>query len=222
MIKPEFFDSESLGKCSIEARMLFVGLWVMGDDFGRQKAQLSKIKMQVFPYDEMSTEHLLDLLCELEEVGCIRGYEVDEQRYICIPNFSCYQTVRKPSKSAIPEPPEEAVRTNASPVMHQWRTSDVPVQDQCRTDTRTCKSTSLVQHQYVTSDAKERKKEGSSCCLTTTTANEYGVADADVENSTSPPPRACSICDAPMDPIVSESGLVTYQCDLCGNTEAML
>ena len=34
MVKPEFFDSESLAKCSMAARLAFIGLWVEADDFG--------------------------------------------------------------------------------------------------------------------------------------------------------------------------------------------
>ncbi len=37
---------------------------------------------------------------------------------------------------------------------------------------------------------------------------------------TAPPPqRQCPVCDCPMDAVVSESGAVTYSCNLCGHGE---
>ena len=152
MIKPEFFDSESLALCSIEARLVFIGLWVMGDDYGNQKAQLSRLQLRIFPYDKMDPDRFMDLLCELEETGCIKGYEIDGDRYITVPNFTTYQTVRKPSKSSVPEPPKSTVKSKCTNVIRKWRTSGVPVTHQYGSETP-------VTHSDDTS-VPERKKEG--------------------------------------------------------------
>lgn len=104
MVKPEFFDSPSLGKCSVHARFLFIGLWVQADDFGRLKYQPERLKARVFTYDRVTPDRVKKLLGELEAVGCIRFYEVDGERYIDIPNFGVYQTIQRPSKSTIPAP----------------------------------------------------------------------------------------------------------------------
>lgn len=104
MIKPEFFDSESLGACSIAARLAFIGLWVEADDYGRLKYQPNRLKTRIFGYDRMTPQRVEKLLDELASVGCIEFYEVDGSRYINIPNFGVYQTIQRPSKSAIPGP----------------------------------------------------------------------------------------------------------------------
>ena len=104
MVKPEFFDSESLGACSIPARLAFIGLWVEADDYGRLKAQLTRLKTRIFPYDNMKLSRFAGYIAELEQVGCINTYEIDGEKYICVPNFSVYQTINRPSKSIIPAP----------------------------------------------------------------------------------------------------------------------
>ena len=120
MVKPEFFDSESLGACSMAARLLFIGLWVMGDDYGNVKMQPSRLKMNIFPYDAITDSEFLGLLRELEQTGCIKGYEVDGERYVNVPNFSVYQTVNRPSKSSVPEPPKSTAKAKRTRVVEEW------------------------------------------------------------------------------------------------------
>ena len=127
MIKPDFFDSESLSECSIEARLAFIGLWVMGDDYGRQKAQIRRLRTRIFPYDEMDDESFSMLLCELERVGCIKAYEIDGERYIYVPNFSVYQTVRKPSASSVPAPPKSVEKLLKTTLVQQWCATSAPL-----------------------------------------------------------------------------------------------
>ena len=191
MVKPEFFDSESLAECSVAARLCFIGLWVMGDDYGNQKAQLVKLRHNIFPYDELTADEFLGLLCELESVGCIKGYEVDGDRYITVPNFCTYQTVKKPSKSNIPEPPKATLSAKRTSVIHQWRTNVSQVaQKGC--------SEITVDHQCSTSDPlatlkKERKKEV--VVLQQQLPKEEGAAvGAAVENSTPPSAPLCPMC----------------------------
>ena len=104
MIKPEFFTSDSLAELHPMARYLFIGLWVIADDSGNLKYNPRKIRLQVFPFDDISDKTIAGQLSALEGVGCIYGYEVDGERYITIPNFATYQTINRPSKTTIPCP----------------------------------------------------------------------------------------------------------------------
>lgn len=106
MVKPDFFDSDSLAECCHSARLAFIGLWVMGDDKGNVKLSIRKLKKQIFPLDDVTDAEFQGWLAELERVGCIKVYEVDGEEYITSVNFSVYQTVKNPSKTNIPEPPE--------------------------------------------------------------------------------------------------------------------
>ena len=189
MVKPEFFESESLGACSIMARLAFIGLWVTGDDYGRQKAQASRLKLKIFPYDTMTDDEFIGLLVELEDVGCIKGYIVDGERYICVPNFDTYQTVRKPSKSNIPEPSETVLKQRRTTVIRDWK-NGVKIEEY---DT----STSLVRHQYATSNPKERSKEGRERSLKTSLSQRKENAPIDAD-------------------AVRTASLVAYKCPQCG------
>ena len=154
MVRPDFFDSESLSECQPIARLAFIGLWVISDDYGNQKAQTKRMKRSIFPYDDdISEDDFKAILCELESVGCIRGYEIEEERYINIPNFSTYQTIRKPSATNIPAPPKK-YSTRTSLVRHWYSTSADIVTSEGGSD-------ALVQLQYDTSTSLVTlKKEG--------------------------------------------------------------
>lgn len=110
MVKPDFFDSGSLAECSHSARLAFIGLWVMADDKGHAKLSIRKLKKQIFPFDDLSDSGFVDLLGELEKVGCIKAYEVDGEEFVDVVNFSVYQTVKNPSKTTIPDPPSSIAK----------------------------------------------------------------------------------------------------------------
>lgn len=106
MIKPDFFDSGSLAECTRDARLVFVGLWVMADDKGNMKFNERKLQKQLFPYDDLDPRMLMVWLAELEDVGCIKAYEAQGDVCISVPNFLTYQTIKNPSKTTVPEPPK--------------------------------------------------------------------------------------------------------------------
>jgi hypothetical protein len=51
-IKPEFPQSESMGRISRDARLLFVQLWCICDDHGRTRAASRMLASLLFPYDD--------------------------------------------------------------------------------------------------------------------------------------------------------------------------
>lgn len=209
MIKPDFFDSESLAMCSIGARLCFIGLWVMGDDYGHQKCQFIRLKHRIFPFDDLTDEEFGGFLEELESVGCIKAYEINGERFITVPGFSTYQTVRKPSKSSIPEPPKSIAKQRKTNLIHKWRTSGAPVAEECCSD-------APVTHQYDTSNP-ERKKEGSNLSLRDKIANERErEADAVEKSTASHSKKLCPDCLTPLT-FVPGSWDTSDQwwCDLC-------
>lgn len=143
MVKPDFFDSETLGECSIQARLLFIGLWVMGDDYGNVPLHLKKLQRQIFPYDEISKDEFYRYMTELERVGCIKCWKSGDELFLNIPNFEVYQTVKRPSKSRTPKPPRQVAEASRTSLLSK----EYPT------------STPHVPHMYPTSDPKERKKE---------------------------------------------------------------
>lgn len=179
MVKPDFFASESLGACRPEARLAFIGLWVMADDKGHLKCQFGRLRRQVFPYDAITDMSFAYLLAELERVGCISGYEVAGERYLCVRNFATYQTIQRPSKTAIPEPPEGMGRTGVLPgwIAELWPISDVdnPVENKALNE---CSEST---------HPKERRKEEENPIPRFSSSSEV-EGRADVENPVPCPP----------------------------------
>ncbi len=130
MVKPDFFDSESLAMCSFAARIAFIGLWCFSDDQGNTKASVRKLRKQIFPNEDMRDAEFEGLLSELEEVGCIKEYEVDGERYITVPNFLTYQTVKNPSKTNIPPPPKSMEKVKITHFFQPYYGGASPVLDQ--------------------------------------------------------------------------------------------
>lgn len=101
-IKPEFWESESLGKVSREARLLFIGLFSCCDDVGRARASSRLLASRLFPYDDDAFKKLPGWIAELEKQGCIRIYVVDGESYLDLPKWANHQKIDKPSASKLP------------------------------------------------------------------------------------------------------------------------
>lgn len=101
-IKPEFPQSESLGRVSREARLLFIGLWTICDDEGRTRAASRLLASLLYPYDADAPSLINGWLDELSGIGAIRRYVVNGSTYLDIPNWLKHQKIDKPGKSRLP------------------------------------------------------------------------------------------------------------------------
>ena len=101
-IKPEFQNSESVGRLSRDARLTFVLLWPHCDDEGRCRAASRMLASLLFPYDDDAPGLIGGWLAELEQQGCIRLYEVDGDSYLEVPKFLEYQKIDHPKSSKLP------------------------------------------------------------------------------------------------------------------------
>ncbi len=88
-IKPGLFKNEDLAECSVWARLIFPGLWMLADREGRLEDRPKRIKGELLPYDSIEVE---PLLAELAEHGFISRYEVCGERFIVIVKFLDHQT----------------------------------------------------------------------------------------------------------------------------------
>jgi hypothetical protein len=101
-IKPEFPQSESMGRVSRDARLLFVMLWTISDDHGRSRAHSRMLASLLFPYDDDAGVLLPKWMAELENEGCISLYDVGGSQYLQINNWGKHQKIDKPSKPIFP------------------------------------------------------------------------------------------------------------------------
>jgi hypothetical protein len=102
-IKPEFWESESLGRVSREARLLFIGLFSCCDDVGRGRASSRLLASRIFPSDDDAFQKMPIWLNELSKEGCVRLYSVDGENYLDLPKWLKHQKIDKPSPSKLPE-----------------------------------------------------------------------------------------------------------------------
>ena len=102
-IKPEFPQSESMGRVSRDARLCFVLLWTLADDSGRLRGSSRMLASLLFPYDDDAPALIDGWLGELESESCIARYQADGSTYLQIAKWLIHQKIDKPSASKIPE-----------------------------------------------------------------------------------------------------------------------
>lgn len=107
-IKPEFWQSESVGRLSRDSRLLFIALWSFADDSGRGRGAFPAISGQLFPFDEDAQKSLPIWFSELEAEGMVRRYQVDGAWFFDIPKWFNHQKIEKASKSRLPPFPESS------------------------------------------------------------------------------------------------------------------
>lgn len=113
-IKPEFPQSESVGRLSRDARLCFILLWTLADDSGRLRGNSRMLASLLYPYDD-DAGRLMDVwLAELDLEGCTRRYKIAGDTYVEICNWLKHQKIDKPSASKIPEF-DESSRILANP-----------------------------------------------------------------------------------------------------------
>ena len=103
--KTDCMESESMGRLTVQARLLFFGLILAADDEGRERAALRVIASRVFPFDQVSDQALEAWVTELEREDMVERYEVERTMYLRIVNWSKHQVIDRPSKSRIPDKP---------------------------------------------------------------------------------------------------------------------
>lgn len=113
-IKPEFPQSESMGKVSRESRLCFILLWTLADDAGRLRGNSRMLASLLYPYDDDAKKYIDGWLAELTAQDCIVRYAIDGESFIQIRKWAVHQKIDKPSPSKIPEF-DEPSRTFANP-----------------------------------------------------------------------------------------------------------
>lgn len=100
-IKPGFFTNEDLVELDFATRLLFAGLWTQADRDGRLEDRPKKLKMAIFPADNVDVDAML---ASLHGAKLIVRYEVNGVQYIRIPSWSKHQNPHHTEKaSEIPE-----------------------------------------------------------------------------------------------------------------------
>ena len=120
-LKPGFFQNEDLIELPFEYRLLFAGLWTMADREGRLEDRPRKIKLSVFPGDNIDVDAGLQAL---HDKGFILRYQADNSRYIQVLAWKKHQHPHiKESASTIPAPGSLSADRVPAPDKHGTSTS---------------------------------------------------------------------------------------------------
>lgn len=95
-IKPEFWTSSQIVECSPSARLAFVGMWNFCDDGGVHVADCRRLKMEVFPGDDITVADVQRLIDELMSAGLLDEYEVGGQKYWEVTGWR-HQKIERPT-----------------------------------------------------------------------------------------------------------------------------
>lgn len=109
MIDPSFWTDEKLGECTIQERLLFMGLISNADDEGYGRANPKLLKSLIFPYDDLRASDLEKWLSHLGGLHMVVLYEYNGQTYYNLPNFLRHQTINRPTETSFPKLDSEGV-----------------------------------------------------------------------------------------------------------------
>ena len=112
------------------AKLMFTWMIPHADDYGRLHGEPEMIKAKIFPREHKSLQKIKEWRDELEKVGLIKIYTVDNQEYIQLINFSKYQTFKtdRPKKKEYPEIPNGNQRIpNGRPKLSKDKLREVKI-----------------------------------------------------------------------------------------------
>ena len=110
-IKPEFWSSPSVAKCSAVGRLAFIAMWNWADDHGRGTANLKELEGFIFPNDDIvelshgKSAHFRDVVAEVATCFDVVFYEADGRTFYEVPTWDTHQrNERRSTQSKYPEP----------------------------------------------------------------------------------------------------------------------
>lgn len=96
-VKPEFWTSEQVLRCSRDARLFFIGLWNFCDDGGRHPLKIRNLLIKIFPGDEDIGENdIRRMVDELFRNRLISAFEANGDIYLQVTGWS-HQKIDRPS-----------------------------------------------------------------------------------------------------------------------------
>ena len=102
-IKPEFWTSEQVADCSRDARLLLIGIWNFADDSGVHPYSPKRLKMEIFPGNNIEDSEVASMVDELVRVGLLSKYEAQGGEFLHVTGFAKHQLMKK-SQHAVSVP----------------------------------------------------------------------------------------------------------------------
>lgn len=96
-IKPEFWTSEQIAECDPLTRLLFIGALNFCDDSGVHPASAKRLKMEIFPSDDIASTSIRGMLDELSSNNLIELYKVEDKEYFIVTGWEKHQRIDRPT-----------------------------------------------------------------------------------------------------------------------------
>jgi len=103
-IKPEFWDSPDTARASLRARLLYIAMWNLADDYGVGDGNHKRIIGFAFPNDEITVSDIPRLIAEVSRTFSVMFYEHEGRPYYYIPSWETHQRTEKRAKQRVPFP----------------------------------------------------------------------------------------------------------------------
>ena len=117
MVDPDIWEDEKINSLEFVGRLFFIGLITQANDYGKLRGNEKLLKAKIFPYDDkIDIKNHLQQLADLE---IILIYNINNETFIKIKNWSKYQTLTYKGKDAIPEPILNKPLTNPKPILNK-------------------------------------------------------------------------------------------------------
>jgi hypothetical protein len=103
-IKPEFWDSPDTARASLRARLLYIAMWNLADDYGVGDGNFKRIIGFAFPNDEIGVAEIPRLVSEVSRTFSVMFFEHEGRPYYWIPSWETHQRTEKRAKQRVPFP----------------------------------------------------------------------------------------------------------------------
>ena len=188
MIDPNIWVSEDFGKLSTLAKLIFIGMFSIADDYGYGRANPAYIKSVLFPYDD--DKRIADIEKSLDSIAAnmsVIFYTHDGKDYYSLTNWNKWQKVEKPSKFRnIPEFGEDSEITRQTVGEDSGNSRGIfpPNKNKNMNMNKNNKKTTSFSSELSAdgeSSEPQSAKEKPVILLTLNTKEEYPVYQADVD-----------------------------------------
>lgn len=96
IVKPEIWTSEQFVSLTRDARLAFIGLLNFCDDGGVHTASATRLKMEVFPADELTINDIERISQEWLNVGLVESFDYDGITYWHVTGWNKHQVIDYP------------------------------------------------------------------------------------------------------------------------------
>ncbi|KKM07164.1 hypothetical protein LCGC14_1736620 [marine sediment metagenome] len=123
MVTSEIFRNDKVAELDPIGRLFFIGLITNADDDGRIKGSVKYLKANIFPYDNISLEQIMEYRDQCHELGIAIHYNVNGREVITLPHWKEHQRIRadRYKQSSLP-PPDNQKATRKPPKDNQKAT----------------------------------------------------------------------------------------------------